>query len=159
MLKMSLAAIAHEKCTILILGSLPGEASLKQQEYYAHPRNLFWKIMCDVLETPCPDDYTDRVAMLLEHNIALWDVIESANRDGSLDSAIKNEQPNDLSAFLNDHPHIDQILLNGNKASTSFKKHCKQIENETHSLPSTSPANASMTYADKLQKWSVAILG
>ena len=156
-MKSSLEAIANQDSTILILGSLPGEESLKQQQYYAHPRNAFWKIISEILNVTMPEDYDQRRTLLLENNIAVWDVIESANREGSLDTAIKNETPNDLVSFLNQHTEITRILINGGKASKSFSKFFKEITITVYVLPSTSPANASMKYVDKLEKWKAAI--
>ena len=156
-MKSSLEAISNQDSTILILGSLPGEESLKQQQYYAHPRNAFWKIISEILNVTMPEDYDQRCALLLENNIAVWDVIESANREGSLDTAIKNETPNDLVSFLNQHTKITRILINGGKASKSFSKFFKEITIPVYVLPSTSPANASMKYVDKLEKWKAAI--
>ena len=156
-MKNSLKAIENQNSTILILGSLPGEESLKQQQYYAHPRNAFWKIISEILNVDLPVDYNQRCDLVLQNNIALWDVIESANREGSLDTAIKNETPNDLIAFLNQHTKITKILINGGKATKSFAKFFKGVEIPVYALPSTSPAYAGMKYADKLEKWKTAI--
>lgn len=156
-MKYSLKPIVNDNVKILILGSLPGEVSLQQNQYYAHPRNFFWKIMYEILgETYC-DDYSTRCNMLLNHNIALWDVVGSAERKGSLDSDIKNAIPNDILGFLQSFEQVDKILLNGGKAASLFKKHFRNVSDMAIALPSTSPANASMTYAKKLELWKQAI--
>lgn len=158
-MKHSFLPLADDNCTILILGSLPGEMSLLQNQYYAHPRNCFWNMMCEILDQPFVDDYNVRCNMLLKHNIALWDVVGSAERSGSLDSDIKNHTPNDIAGFVHEHKQIKRILLNGGKASNLFKKHFGTLNIETFPLPSTSPAYAGMKIKDKTFLWKAAILG
>lgn len=157
--KCSFPPLADEQCTILILGSLPGQASLNAQQYYAHPKNQFWKIMFEICDCEFSLNYETRCAMLLSHNIALWDMISSGTREGSLDSKIKNEISNDIAGFLNVHPNIYKILLNGKKAEATFKKNFHDIKIETFTMPSTSPANARMSFDQKLKCWKSAILG
>ncbi|MFI3228056.1 MAG: DNA-deoxyinosine glycosylase [Clostridia bacterium] len=157
-MKNSFQPLSHSDCTILILGSLPGEISLQQQQYYAHPRNAFWKIMFEILGEEFSDDYDKRKAMLLKNNIALWDVIESANRKGSLDSDIRDVVVNDFDGFFKEHTKIEKIILNGGKASSLFKRYCKNIDIQAFSLPSTSPANARMSFEEKLEVWREIIL-
>ena len=89
-MKYSFAPLRDERCEILILGSLPGEESLRMRQYYAHPRNSFWKIMFEILGEKYTDDYREKCRMMLRHHIALWDVVYSGERQGSLDSNIKN---------------------------------------------------------------------
>jgi len=93
MLKLSFPPIADSSCVCLILGSMPGEESLRRQQYYGHPRNAFWRIINENLPNR---SYEDRCSFLLAHGIALWDVLKSAHRQGSLDSAIRNEKPNEF---------------------------------------------------------------
>ncbi len=161
-MKHSFAPLVNEDCTLLILGSLPGEESLRQVQYYAHPRNAFWRILCDVFAENFTEDYAARCALALRHGVALWDVIGAAEREGSLDTAIRNPQVNDFATFLREHPAICKICLNGGKAEQLFRRHCKNIlENpaiESIALPSTSPANAKMCYAAKRAHWQNAIL-
>ena len=99
-----------DACHTLILGSMPGVTSLEQQQYYAHPQNRFWPLMARLLEEPAvPLVYEERLQMLLRHHIALWDSLDTCDRDGSLDSAIKNEQGNDFTALLAKYPKIETI--------------------------------------------------
>ncbi len=157
-MKNSFPPLSHSECTILILGSLPGELSLHKQQYYAYPRNAFWKIICACLAEEFTEDYKTRCDILLKNNIALWDVVYSAECEGSLDSNIKNVTVNDFNAFLSKHPKINKIILNGGKANSLFRKHCKDIHVPIFSLPSTSPANARMHYEEKLSIWKSALL-
>ena len=129
--------------TTLILGSLPGDESLRRGEYYANARNLFWDIMQSVLDVPMNGDYESRCAILKSRGIALWDVIGSAIREGSLDSSISDEQYNDLASFLEENPTITTVVLNGGKAQKAFRKYLKatpgmRTDLNLFSFPSTS---------------------
>lgn len=142
---------------VLILGSMPGEASLKAAEYYAHPHNLFWPFMEELLGIPRADSYAKRTKLLAARGVALWDVIGSCRRQGSLDSAIRDAVPNDFPAFLRKHRSIRAVFLNGRKAEATFLKHAAPMlpaELPLIVLPSTSPANASIRRADKLKAWA-----
>ncbi|HEY8403351.1 MAG TPA: DNA-deoxyinosine glycosylase [Flavobacteriales bacterium] len=151
----SFPPIVDENCRILILGTMPGEESLRQQQYYAHKRNLFWKILSEVLNEPFTLDYEERKQMLLRHRIALWDVCHNCVRKGSLDSDIKLEVPNKIDALIEKHPSIQTIAFNGKKAEALYKKHFDRLEHLLYlSLPSTSPANASISMNRKLAAWS-----
>ena len=113
---------------ILILGTMPGEASLAADKYYAHPRNAFWKIMADVLNNGKPfENYTEKLNCLKAHHIGLWDNLKYCERKGSLDSDIKEEYPNDMAEMLKKHPSIEQILLNGKKVGSFFQKISKRF--------------------------------
>ncbi|MDD3236955.1 MAG: DNA-deoxyinosine glycosylase [Candidatus Gastranaerophilales bacterium] len=153
----SLKPIVNKESRYLILGSMPGIRSLQQQEYYAHPQNRFWKIMgriCNTQELE-NNDYKTKTNTLLKNEIALWDVIHSCEREGSLDTSIENEQPNQLKKLLNNYKNIKYILCNGSKAYTSFKKHFNDLENyELYKLPSTSPANANWNLEQLYAVWS-----
>jgi len=154
MLKYSFSPISHPTATVLILGTMPGAQSLAFQQYYGHPRNAFWKIICNVLETPFTTDYEERKSILLENRIALWDVLEACVREGSLDSAIEQEVPNDFDSFLKAHPNIKYICFNGQKAAKYFKQYVGVGDRYTlQTLPSTSPANAGMSFEKKLMEW------
>ncbi len=158
-MKFSMPPVINKDCKILILGSLPGEKSLQLQEYYAHPQNQFWKIMSCILNELMPQTYQLKKQMLLQNKIGLWDVVYSARRDNSsLDSKIKNVTPNDLDSLLREHENIQRILLNGNKVSSLFKKYFNHIEIESISVPSTSPAYASMNIETKMKLWRNAVL-
>lgn len=131
---------------ILILGSMPGIKSLQMQQYYAHPQNRFWKLMgkiCNCENLPALE-YNDKIQILLKNNFALWDVLKYCEREGSLDSNIENEIPNDISALLKKYPDIEKIILNGNKSYSGFKKYFPDLlqKYSCYKIPSTSPANA-----------------
>ena len=157
----SFAPIENADAKILILGSMPSEASLRAGQYYAHPRNAFWRIMGDLLGTDLASPYDQRVQALKSARIALWDVLRSCRRKGSLDSNIDDESlvPNDLAAFFLNHPEIAHVFFNGTKAEQYYRKHIHpiiKIESiEYLRLPSTSPANASISYERKLDAWRV----
>lgn len=158
MKKYSFPPLADYNSKILILGSLPGEKSLEIQQYYAFSQNAFWRIMFDIFEEPFSEKYCDRCNLLLKHNIALWDSIQSGNREGSLDSNIKNEEPNDIKGFLDEYKNISKILFNGKKSEIVFNKYFKDIKIRTITMPSTSPANARISYSEKLSIWKKTIL-
>lgn len=145
------------KARVLILGSMPGEASLLANQYYANPRNHFWNIMGELFGAEPSLRYTTRLKILAGHKIALWDVLQSCVRKGSLDTAIADEIPNDFIKFFATHPHITHIFFNGTKAEQSFKKLImpKLSRNDLvlTRLPSTSPAHAGRKFEAKLGLW------
>lgn len=155
--------VANKQARILILGSMPSQASLEQQQYYAHPRNSFWFIMHELFGEKFSTSYQRRCALLKKHHIALWDVLASCTRQGSLDSNIRNDSiiVNDFVGFLAEHKHIQSIFFNGAKAEQAFKKHVwpllNNIQRQLHftRLPSTSPAHASLSAEAKRQQWAV----
>lgn len=146
MLCIGLSPNIDKNCKVLILGSMPGVKSLEEQQYYAHPQNRFWPMMAYLLKEELPTDYPAKLSMLLRHHIALWDSIGSCEREGSLDSAIRNEKGNDCSALLQDYPKIRTICFNGGKSAQTFKRYNKELMKRRdiafHAMPSTSPANA-----------------
>ena len=151
-----------DACHTLILGSMPGVTSLEQQQYYAHPQNRFWPLKARLLEEPAvPLVYQERLQMLLRHHIALWDSLDTCDRDGSLDSAIKNEQGNDFTALLAKYPKIETICFNGGKSAQAFKRYNKTLLSRRdiafYALPSTSPANARWRLEMLAAKWGEAI--
>lgn len=155
--------VAANDARILILGSMPGVASLEASRYYAFPRNAFWSIMGDLFDARPELEYPQRLAILMKNQIALWDVIAACQRTGSLDAAISESgmQTNDFESFLVQHPCIKRIFFNGQKAASLFAK--KVAPNlagsyQYQTLPSTSPANAVKSYAEKLAAWSVVKL-
>lgn len=154
------APVATADARVLILGSMPGVASLEATQYYAFERNVFWKIMGELFGADPQLDYPLRLQRLTETHIALWDVIQSCHRPGSLDSAISEDglQTNDFNGFFKEHPHISHVFFNGQKAAGLFKKKVLPGlagQYEYCVMPSTSPANAATSYAVKLEKWSV----
>lgn len=153
--------VAKHDAKVLVLGSIPGQASLKQVQYYAHPRNAFWPIMQAILGLPSELDYTDRLTALKEHKVALWDVAHQCHRPGSLDSRIDQQTvvPNTIETFLANHPDVKLIAFNGQAASKLFKRHFPALVKsdliQQVTLPSTSPAHASLSFAEKLEAWQV----
>lgn len=155
----SFPPIAGDAPETLILGSMPGVASLEAGQYYAHPRNQFWPIICRLLGAGAvPADYASRAALLTDNRIALWDVLAACIRPGSLDSAIAAEIPNDLPGFLAGHSGIRRICFNGRKAESSFRTlvlpRLDAVRYELCGLPSTSPANASYGFERKYGLWA-----
>ena len=162
-----LAPLCAPDARLLVLGSMPGTHSLAQQQYYAHPRNLFWELMYQAQRAPGARQasYTERCQCLLVQQVALWDVLHSCRRSGSLDSQIErdSEQANALAPFLDQHPHIERIVFNGNTAWQLFRRHLLSVYPEWATryqlivLPSTSPANASQSRLSKQQRWEQAV--
>jgi hypoxanthine-DNA glycosylase len=139
---------------VLVLGTLPGEESLRRQQYYAHPRNLFWPIVCALFDAQPPPAYLDKVAFVAERGIALWDVCASAMRLASADAAIRGEIPNAIDALLAAHPRIRAIAFNGSGARRLYHRHFTALPGLLYlALPSTSPAYASLGFAEKLACW------
>jgi hypoxanthine-DNA glycosylase len=152
--KKGFAPFADQHSRVLILGSMPGERSLQQQEYYAHPQNLFWKMMSHVTGQELPHDYQQKIKMLNDAHIAVWDVCDACIREGSLDSAILDEKPNPIPELLQQFPQIKAIAFNGNKAGALYRKYFKTIPGiQYYHLPSTSPANAGIPWHIKLAAW------
>ena len=156
MFKKSFAPIVPEKSKLLILGSLPGDKSLQENQYYAHHQNRFWKTLALLLSSPVPVDYASRVDLLHQHHIALWDVCEAAIRKGSMDTDILEESPNKIDQLLQDNPDIKTVCFNGQKAQKLFDKYFKRTADIQYiTLPSTSPANASFNQERLLGAWEV----
>lgn len=140
---------------------MPSVASLQVTEYYAHPRNAFWSLMQALFEVDRAWSYDNRAAALVRRGIAVWDVLESCERPGSLDAAIdpSSMQPNDLAGLLKTYPSIRTLFFNGQMAATVFRRHQLPVlgdiiaEIACHRLPSTSPANASWSFERKLAAW------
>lgn len=155
--------IARKDAETLILGSLPGRRSLEEQQYYAHPRNAFWKLMAAIFETEPTSDYDARIRLLLRQRIALWDVFAAAERPGSLDSDIVHAtaEANDFREFLRAHRKIRRVFFNGKKSEEIFRRRvlpriAAEFPDITYEgLPSTSPAYAGLSFARKLERWRV----
>jgi len=139
--------------SILILGTMPGIPSLKVQQYYGFKGNHFWKLMFELLETPFSENYEDRVMLLKDHHIALWDVLKACVRESSRDSAIQKEEPNDLKTFLSEHPSLKAIFFNGKMAARFFKHRIGTVPLLQFTLPSSSSANTRFRYKDKKNAW------
>ncbi len=161
----SFDVVAGPDARILILGSLPGAVSLARQEYYAQPRNAFWPIMAELAGASPILPYAERLKVLVESGFALWDVCARATRKGSLDTAIQMSTviPNDIPGFLLSHTRITLIAFNGAKSAELFRRLLlPQLATAaspipTATLPSTSPAHASLTFQQKLHAWRSAL--
>jgi len=148
---------------VLILGSMPSVASLEKQQYYGKPQNAFWRIMGELFGTGPAIAYEQRTQLLAEQGVAVWDVLASCVRPGSLDSAIQpaTEVVNDFEALLQRHTTIGHIFFNGRKAEAVFRRRALKVVAQVRSdisytsLPSTSPAMAALTFAAKLERWQV----
>lgn len=156
--------LARADARILILGSMPGEASLQAGAYYAHPRNAFWPIMGAACGASPDLSYAKRVARLQAAGIAVWDVIGRCRRQGSLDAAIEagSVEVNDFLAFFRVHRSIGKILFNGTAARDLYRRHVQPTlagmpPLPTQCLPSTSPANATCRPAEKQAVWLAAL--
>jgi hypoxanthine-DNA glycosylase len=151
----SFSPIVDDRTKILVLGSLPGAASLAAGRYYAHPRNQFWRLIGDVLEVPLVAlGYEERLQSLLDWRVGLWDVIAGAEREGSLDAAIRNETANDLTRVLDTLPSMRTIAFNGGTAARIGMAALGPFANRYRciALPSSSPAHA-IPYEHKLARW------
>lgn len=157
------APIADRNAEVLVLGSMPGRASLAARQYYAHPQNAFWRIMSVLLEFDLASPYTRRIEALKSARIALWDVLHSCAREGSLDAMIEPDTQiaNDFRTFFRNHKQITRVFFNGAKAEACFKQQVLPAVDTGRisyvRLPSTSPAHASLSFADKLQAWQTII--
>lgn len=152
--------VADEHARVLILGSMPGIASLNAQQYYAHKRNAFWPIIGELTGVDPAAPYEVRIAALKAAGIALWDVLARCNRRGSLDSAIdaKSLTPNDFAEFFKSHPNITQVFFNGALAEKCYRDRVPDAQQlPCQRLPSTSPAHASLSFEQKLDAWRCAI--
>lgn len=152
--KTSFAPISHPDIKILILGSIPGDRSIELGEYYGHARNRFWKIISTLTGNDLLLTYEDKKDLLLNNNIGVWDVAHKAIRKGSLDTAIMNEEPNDLESFIANHPQLKVIGFNGTKAQAIYDKYFKRKNGIKYVLlPSSSPANARMNLEQICEQW------
>ncbi len=162
----SFAPVSGAGARVLVLGSMPGAASLAAGEYYAHPRNSFWPLMLDIFGARGPLPYAGRLALLRRNGVALWDVLASCVRPGSSDAAIRRAtaEANDIGGFLLAHPRISLVCFNGAKAEECYRRHVLPFLPPAPAglrrrlLPSTSPAHASLSYAAKLRAWRRALL-
>ena len=157
----SFAPISGRDAKILILGSMPGRESLRRRQYYAFKHNTFWRIITELLRLDAGATYRERIRALKSSRIALWDVLESCAREGSLDTMIEGEVANGFEKFFRNHPSVTHVFFNGAKAESSFKRHVAgRLEERAISyarLPSTSPAHASLSFERKLRAWRVIL--
>jgi double-stranded uracil-DNA glycosylase len=157
----SFPPIAAADARVLVLGTAPSIASLAKKQYYGHPQNAFWPIMGRLFGADRDLPYEQRQRIVCAHGVAVWDVLRECYRPGSLDTSIRveSESPNDIAAFLRRHPQVRAIFFNGGKSETAFRRHALAEVNELDRdfrftrLPSTSPAHAGRTFAQKLAAW------
>lgn len=167
----SFQPIASAHTHTLVLGTMPGQRSLLAQQYYAHPRNALWPILCAIVTGEVPRysthqeiSYPERCKLICKAGYSLWDVLDSCKRPGSLDGNIvrDSELPNRIPDFIDTHPHLSKIIFNGRTAEKLFRRHIqpelKEFKLTTICLPSTSPAMASLTLQAKFTIWHKAIV-
>ena len=162
----SFPPIADAQARVLILGSMPGKLSLQAQQYYAHPRNAFWHILGELFGARADLPYPARMQVLKSNGIALWDVLASCTREGSLDSDIDDASiiANDFASFHRAHQDIAHVFFNGAKAEACYRKHVltslgsRATPLQYQRLPSTSPAHAALSWAQKLKAWEIVKL-
>jgi hypoxanthine-DNA glycosylase len=157
--------IAAADASILILGSLPSQLSLQKQEYYGNPQNAFWRVMGELFDAGPELPYAERSDRLVRSGIAVWDVLRSSVRPGSMDADIVQTTaiPNDFQAFFHDHPQLRLLCFNGKKSAQLYARlvaaegigNIERLEYKT--MPSTSPAYAAMRYAGKVRQWSAIL--
>ena len=152
------APIARDDARVLILGSLPGQRSIKEAEYYANPQNAFWPIMCELFSIE--GNYERRCEQLRKNGIAVWDVLARSIRPGSMDADIRTNasKANDFQEFFHRHRQVELVCFNGKKAAQLFERLVDVVQLDSKpefiTMPSTSPAYASMPFAKKLELWS-----
>lgn len=155
--------IVGKRARVLVLGSLPSRQSILRQQYYAHPQNAFWRIMEALLDVDSAKPYSARTALLKEAGVAVWDVLDSSVRPGSMDADIVESTAvsNDIVGFLQRHRQVRAILFNGQAAARLFRRRMghrlAEVDREIdlHTLPSTSPAYATLSLAAKTRRWSL----
>jgi len=154
-----LPPIINNDSRVLILGSMPSEISLEKNQYYANPRNQFWRLIYSIFDEEPDQKYEEKLDFLRSQRVAIWDIIKECSREGSLDSAIEDEQPNDFNDLLKRYPDVRLVVFNGGMAEKSFwgKVH---LDDEIKSrikfirVSSSSPANA-IKFETKREEWKV----
>lgn len=157
MICRSFEPVYTQKARVLIVGSMPGVKSLADSEYYAHPRNAFWPVMFDVFGTKPTQDYEAKKTLIRANGLALWDVAKACEREGSLDSNMRDIIYNDFASLFETCPHIHTVLCNGGTAHGLFVKSGYAQGKTVVRMPSTSPAYT-MAYAEKLRIWKEMLL-
>lgn len=151
----NIAPVYDKSSRVLILGSFPSVKSREERFYYAHPQNRFWRVLAAMLNCDVPDTIEKKQVCLLQNNIALWDVIESCDIDGSDDASIRNVIPNNLSRII-ENADIKRIFTNGGTADKLYREYClPQTKIPANRLPSTSPANAGYSFDRLLEAWKI----
>ena len=153
--KRSFPPVVDGRARVLVLGTLPGEESLRRQEYYAHPRNLFWPILFALFDAAPAADYRARLGFAMAQRVALWDVCMLGEREASADATIRREVPNAIDRLLDAHPLIRAVAFNGTGARRLYDRHFARRPDLAYlALPSTSPAHARLDFTAKLAHWS-----
>jgi hypoxanthine-DNA glycosylase len=157
-----LPPIVDANTRVLIVGSMPGVRSLEKQQYYGNERNHFWGIISKLLHVSIPATYEEKIALVQQHQIGLWDVIRTCERKGSLDATIQNAEVNDFATFFMQYPNIQCILFNGTKAYDVFKKKVgfdALAGKDYFKMPSTSPIPGRniQTFEQKVESWRIAM--
>jgi hypoxanthine-DNA glycosylase len=153
-MKKAFEPIVDVNSEILVLGTMPGEKSLELQEYYGNRGNQFWRLLFSVFGAEPTNVYDEKVSFLKEHQIALWDVLQYCEREGSLDSKIKNEVANNFDEFYKNFPNIRSVYFSSKNASAYYDKYVGRKEGIQYDiLPSPSGANATMSFSQKLEIW------
>ena len=150
-----LPPVTGQEPSVLILGSFPSILSLEKQEYYGNPKNRFWAVIGELFDLSAALPYPDRIARLIQERLALWDVVRCCERPGSADSRIRHPVPNDIAGFVRAHPSIRLVVLNGGTAGRLYHRLAEVPGLPAVTLPSTSPANAGVTFAEKVRAWGV----
>jgi len=156
----SFPPISAPSSEVLVLGTMPGEMSLRLSQYYGHKGNHFWRIMFELHGVDFSADYERRRHLLLENRVALWDVLKVCVREGSADSAIAGEEANDFAEFFSTHNEIRLVAFNGKNAAAFFDRHVGDgVKVPRIILPSTSPANGWVSYREKVEQWGAILNG
>ena len=150
-----LSPVTGPEPRILILGSFPSVLSLERSEYYGNPKNRFWVVMEELFAIPAALPYPERTLRITLERVALWDVVRGCTREGSADSRIRNPVPNDIAGFVRAHPTIRLVALNGSTAGRLYHRFAELPGIPSVILPSTSPANAAVTFGEKIRAWEI----
>ncbi|MBK7882420.1 MAG: DNA-deoxyinosine glycosylase [Chitinophagaceae bacterium] len=157
-MKKAFAPLVNNKSKIIILGTMPGEKSLKLQQYYGHSSNHFWKIIFALFEKKWSADYDQRKQLILENNLALWDVLAYCERSGSADNNINNETANDFEKFYKQYPQIKNVFFASRQAEKYYDTLVIRKPGRIYyTLPSPSSANAWKTLDEKIKDWKIII--
>lgn len=158
-MKKSFPPFVSKSSRILILGTMPGEKSLELQQYYGNRGNQFWKLLFTIFNKELIDDYEERIRLLEDNNIAVWDVLEYCEREGSLDSRIKNEHANDFASLYRQFPNLEYVFFSSKNAAAYYDKYIGRRAGLCYGvLPSPSGANATKSFDEKLEVWKEMIL-
>jgi len=144
-------AFVPDGAAVLILGSFPSIKSFEDNFYYAHPQNQFWKILAAVYDEAAPKSIEEKTTFLQKHKIALWDMVQSCERENSLDSNLKNIKVNDIEGFLKEHSTIKKVCFTGKTSQKFYDKNFSHLDIPTHYLPSSSPAYRAMKFEEKVE--------